>query len=222
MKMLEEFLINACSRKIDYFLPEMQLIECILTNYQRFREQSQGKKEKTQQEMKTRKKVVIRSHKPSQEKENIPYFIHRKAKGSEGTAQGMKSRSRSRKEKPFQSTLNTCDGVRECRRSVDWRERGDAFRTNQKKKSNSTKSILSKQLMSRKEKGSEVGDKKGKKIFHPNKSKISKRSEKSQIHSKNQVGGLTAEEDFISKSTYWLRSTTLAKTDKKPTRIKIR
>lgn len=103
------------------------------------------------------------------------------------------------------------------------RPKDSNLRTN-KKKSNSTKSILCRNPALKKEKGPDLEPKREKKPV-ANKSKISKRSEKSQINSKI-IANPSVEEVICSHSTYWLRSGAHAKTDKmshnSDTRMKMR
>lgn len=99
--------------------------------------------------------------------------------------------------------------------------RGSVIKANNKK-SNSTKSIVSKNVSSIKNDKLQHHPRNDKLPF--SKSRASKRSDKSQLNSKLLPMG--QEEEFASKSTYWLRATTLAKTDKKSTnsstRMKLR
>lgn len=205
-----------------------------LQKYRLFREQSREKKEKREKEIKPgKKKHFIRTNKQLTDKENCPYYLHHKKikskkplQLSEEPTEKYKSRSRSKKEKPLPA--NTCDVYKETRRSIDYKDpkvasqKESVLKPAHKKKSNSTKSILTKNILLKKEKIFELGEnKREKKTIQANKSKVSKRSEKSQLNSKilpNPPG----EEGLSSKSTYWLRSTTLVKTDKKSTNSSIR
>lgn len=86
------------------------------------------------------------------------------------------------------------------------------------RKSTSTKSILTRNLKDKQPEPTELK----KKVIKFSKSRVSKRSEKSQLNSKIIPPSSTLEGEFCSKSTYWLKSTTLAKTDKKSTNSSIR
>lgn len=116
------------------------------------------------------------------------YYVSRKKsksrkviERSEEATDKYQSRSRSRKEKTGHHNANTCDLYRDCRKSVDLRDQSKLIRPKEsilrvnKKKSNSTKSILSKNFGVKKDKVPEAEPKREKKVV-PHKSKVSKRS----------------------------------------------
>ena len=104
------------------------------------------------------------------------------------------------------------------------KRRGSVVKAN-KKKSNSTKSMLSKNVSTLKQDSKTALQNPLKTDKVPfSRSRASKRSDKSQLNSK--ILPNPAEDEISTKSTYWLRSTTLGKTDKKSTnsstRMKLR
>ena len=124
IKMLEDFCWQTLELKLSDFLSEIRQIEVVLLKYTKFRQQSREKKEKLpQKSAKTNKKPIG----PSQEKENLAYFVHNQKKSkhhkcqpSQDPTEAMKSRSRSKKEKGHPGFGSTCEAVvRDCRGSVE-------------------------------------------------------------------------------------------------------
>lgn len=204
---------------------EVALITEVLASYRQFREKSKQKG----------KKATHKSNKHSEDKENVPYYVNRQKNRSkskhpkgeqEQRTQKYKSRSRSKLDKERSRSkleMGTCrDKIKLTSSKLDKSKEAHPLKSKESivlkvkhKKSSSAKSIHP--FKEEPQPHPQIQ----KKTIKFSKSRTSKRSEKSQLNSK-LIPSCNLDDNFTSKSTYWLKANPLAKTDKKSTNSSIR